>query len=144
MTRELISFGPITIYWYSITMLLGILTGYYIAMKEAKHQGLKTYFDDLIFNLIVLGIIGARLYYVIFEFANYKNNLLNIVKIWEGGIAIYGAIIAGFVVTINRARKHQKSIIQTTDILVPGLIVGQAIGVDMLVEGIVSGSETME
>ena len=128
MTRELISFGPITIYWYSLTMLLGILTGYFIALKEAKHQGLKTYFDNLIFYLIIFGIIGARLYYVIFEFANYKDNLLSIVKIWEGGIAIYGAIIAGFLVILNQTKKHQKSIIQTTDILVPGLIIGQAIG----------------
>ena len=128
MNNVFFSFGGITIYWYSITMLLGILTGIYIAMEEAKRQGLSNYLDNLIFYLILFGIIGARMYYVIFEFDAYKYNLLDIFKVWEGGLAIYGAVIAGALVIVYYAKKHKQSIIKTTDILVPGLIIGQAIG----------------
>ena len=128
MNNVFFSLGGITIYWYSITMLLGILTGIYIAMKEAKKQHLNDYLDNLIFYLILFGIIGARLYYVIFEFEVYKYNLIDIFKVWEGGLAIYGAVIAGALVVIYYSKKHKQSIIKTTDILVPGLIIGQAIG----------------
>ena len=100
MNRIFFSIGGITIYWYSITMLIGILTGIYIAMKEAKRQHLNEYLDTLIFYLILFGILGARLYYVIFEFSAYKYNLLDTFKVWEGGLAIYGAIIAGIFVIV--------------------------------------------
>ena len=128
MDRVFISFGGITIYWYSITMLLGIIIGFYIALKEAKRIGLKKYIEDLAFYLIIFGIIGARLYYVIFEFDSYKYDLLSIFKVWEGGLAIYGGIIAGFITILYYAKKHNESVIKTTDILAPSLIIGQAIG----------------
>ena len=128
MDRILINVGPITIYWYSVTMLLAVLTGIFIAMKEAKRQNKKEYIDNLLFYLIIFGIIGARLYYVIFAFDSYKYDLLSILKVWEGGLAIYGAIIAGLLVIVYYSRKSKNSIVETTDILVPGLIIGQAIG----------------
>ena len=128
MNRVFLSLGPITIYWYSVTMLIAVLTGIFVASSEAKRQNKKTYLDNLLFYLILFGIIGARLYYVIFEFDSYKYDLLSIFKVWEGGLAIYGAIITGLLVIIYYAKKHKESIISTTDILVPGLIIGQAIG----------------
>ena len=128
MNRVFVSLGPITIYWYSVTMLLAVLTGIFVASRCAKKQNKKEYLDNLIFYLVLFGIIGARLYYVIFEFDNYKYDLLSILKIWEGGLAIYGAIIAGALVVIYYSKKYKESIINTTDILVPGLIIGQAIG----------------
>ena len=128
MDRVLVRLGPITIYWYSVTMLLAILTGLYLAIKEAKRQNKKEYFENLVFSLIIFGIIGARLYYIIFKFDSYKNDLLSIFKIWEGGIAIYGAIIAGLLVVIYYAKKYKESILATTDIIVPSLIIAQAIG----------------
>ena len=111
MDRVLVRLGPITIYWYSVTMLLAILTGLYLAIKEAKRQNKKEYFENLVFSLIIFGIIGARLYYVIFKFDSYKNDLLSIFKIWEGGIAIYGAILAGLLVVIYYAKKYKESIL---------------------------------
>lgn len=128
MNRELINIGPITIYWYSFMIMLGIIIAYYIIIKEAKKQKNKEYIDNLIFYIVIFGIIGARLYYVIFEFDNYKYDLLSIFKIWEGGIAIYGAIIAGILVIAYFSKKKQKELLDTTDIIVPGLIIGQAIG----------------
>lgn len=128
MDRIFLQVGPITIYWYSLTMLLAVLTGIYLATKESKKQGMSSFIADLTIYIIVFGIIGARLYYVIFNFDNYKNNLWDIFKIWEGGIAIYGAIIGGLLAIIYLAKKREQSIIKTTDIIVPGLILAQAIG----------------
>lgn len=128
MNRILITIGPVSIYWYSITMLLAVLTGMYLSIKESKKVGMESYISDLFVSLIVFGIIGARLYYVIFNFDAYKNDLLSIFKIWEGGIAIYGAIIGGLIVIISQAKKRKENILKTTDIFMPGLIIAQAIG----------------
>ena len=110
MNRVFVSIGPITIYWYSIMVLMGILAGILMASIEAKKVREKEYIDDLIFYLILFGVLGARLYYVIFSFKNYKDDFLSIFKVWEGGLAIYGAVIAGLIVIIYYARKKYKSI----------------------------------
>ncbi len=128
MNRVFVSFGPITIYWYSVMVLMGILAGILVASIEAKKVREKEYIDDLIFYLILFGVIGARLYYVIFAFKDYKDDFLSIFKVWEGGLAIYGAVIAGLLVIIYYSRKKYKSITKTADTLAPSLILGQAIG----------------
>ena len=128
MSRVLFSIGPINIYYYSVAILLAIISGVYLTLKEARNQKVSTYFEDLLFKLIIFGIIGARIYYVAFNFEAYKNSIISILKIWEGGLAIYGAIIAGFITIIYNSKKHNMSILKTTDIIVPGLILAQAIG----------------
>ena len=128
MSRIFLTIGPITIYWYSVTMLLAVLVGIFLTIKESKKQGMYSFLSDVITYAIIFGIIGARLYYVVFNFESYKNDLISIFKIWEGGIAIYGAIIGGFLTIVYLARKRKQNIIKTTDIIVPGLILAQAIG----------------
>ena len=128
MSRVFISIGPITIYWYSITMLLAILSGIYLANRESRKMNMSSYFQELLVPLIISGIIGARLYYIIFNFSIYKNDLLSIFKIWEGGLAIYGAIIAGFSTILYYAKKNKQSVLKTIDLLIPSLILAQAIG----------------
>lgn len=128
MERVFFSFGPITIYWYSIMILLAVIAGMIVVSIASRKSNMKDYFDNLIFYLIIFGVIGARLYYVAFEFDSYKHNLIDILKVWEGGLAIYGGIIAGIIVTIFFAKKYKQNFIKTTDILVLGLILAQAIG----------------
>lgn len=128
MDRVFLNIGPIKIYWYSITMLVAILTGMFLSLKESKKVGMREYLEDLLISLIICGIIGARLYYVIFNFENYKYDLLSIFKIWEGGLAIYGGIIGGVIAIIYNSLKNNQSIIKTTDIIVPGLLLAQGIG----------------
>ena len=129
MDRILISVGPITIYWYSFLIFLSILIGLLIIKKEIKKTKLNEEFMfDLIFYLIPVCIIGARLYYVIFNFDVFKNNLFDIFKIWEGGLAIYGVVISGILFIICYCKKKKQSILLTLDILAPCLILGQAIG----------------
>lgn len=129
MNRVFLKLGPITIYWYAVLIIISILIGYYFATSTAKKNGLgKEFLSDLIFYLIPIGIVGARIYYVIFNFSIFKNNLIDIFKIWEGGLAIYGVVIASIVFIIIYCKKKNKDILLTIDTLIPYLILGQAIG----------------
>lgn len=129
MDRVLIDLGFIKIYWYSILILISAIIGITLIIKEARRVGLSTVLvSDLCFFVIPVSIIGARLYYVIFNFETYKDNLIGILKIWEGGIAIYGAIIVGIIFIISYCRKKQMSILKTLDLFAPSLILAQAIG----------------
>ena len=129
MDRILISIGPITIYWYSFLIFLSILIGLLIVKKEVVKTKLdKDFIFDLIFYLIPVAIIGARIYYVIFNYSVFKDNFIDVFKIWEGGLAIYGAVIAGILFTIYYCKKKKQSILLTLDILAPCLVLGQAIG----------------
>lgn len=129
MDRVFLSFGHITIYWYSVLIVLAIIIGAFLASRVADKNGItKDFLLDLIFYLIPVAIIGARLYYVIFNFSLFRDNLISIFKVWEGGLAIYGAIIASLIFTIYYCHKKKKSVLLTIDTMVPYLILGQAIG----------------
>lgn len=129
MDRIFISIGGINIYWYSVLIITSIIIGIYFSTKEAiKNKLTKEFLYDLIFYLIPIAIIGARLYYVIFNFSLFKNNILDIFKVWEGGLAIYGAVISSIIFIIYYCRKKNKSTLLTLDTLTPYLILGQAIG----------------
>ncbi len=129
MNPILIDFGPIQIYWYSVIILLAMLIGSVIFLKAAKKEGYKEEFlTNLIFYTIIFAIIGARLYYVIFNLGYYLKNPLEIIAIWNGGLAIHGGIIGGSVCLLYHCLKYKKSFLKLTDLLVPSLILGQAIG----------------
>ncbi len=129
LSRELISIGPITIYWYSVLIIIAILVGVHFSSRVADKNGLgKPVLIDLIFGLVIVGILGARLYYVIFNFDMFKDDLASIYKIWEGGLAIYGAIISGFLYILYYAKKYKQNIYLILDTLIPYLLLGQAIG----------------
>ena len=129
MNRVFLHIGKVTIYWYSILIMISVLIGLYFTSKDAEKNGLtKKFMSDFAFYLIIISILGARLYYVIFNFSVFKNNLLDIFKIWEGGLAIYGGVIAGIIFTIYYSKKKDKSPLLVLDTLAPYLILGQAIG----------------
>ena len=129
MDRVFISIGPVNIYWYSVLIVVAIIIGMYFSLKQADKNNLgKDFLYDLIFYLIPIAIIGARTYYVVFNFSQFKENLLDIFKIWEGGLAIYGSVIAAIIFIIYYCKKKNKSILLTLDTLAPYLILGQAIG----------------
>lgn len=129
MDRVFISIGPINIYWYSVLIVIAIVIGMFFSLKQAKKNGLgKDFLYDMIFYLIPVAIIGARLYYVIFNFSLFKDNLIDIFKIWEGGMAIYGSVIAAIIFIIYYCKKKEKNILLALDTLTPYLILGQSIG----------------
>ncbi len=129
LSNIFISIGNINIYWYSVLILIAIMLGYYIVRKEAPRRGLSVnYISDLVFYMLFVAIIGARLYYVIFNYKIYKGDFLSIFKVWEGGLAIYGGVIAGIIFIYFYSKKKGYSFIDTLDVMAPSLILGQAIG----------------
>lgn len=129
MNPIFLSIGNINIYWYSIFILLGMTVGCFIIYKEAKKYNYsKSFLEDLFFYTLIIGLIGARLYYVIFEYQYYINYPLDIFKVWEGGLAIHGGILAGILTIIFLTFKNKINTLKITDMAVFGLIVGQAIG----------------
>lgn len=129
MNRVAIDLGFIQIYWYSIFILLGILVAALLIYKECKKQGLKNEeFTDLLFNTVIFGIIGARIYYVLFNFSYYWNNKIEILEIWHGGLAIHGGLLFGALYVLYFCKKHKLNKLKVIDMIVVGVIIGQAIG----------------
>lgn len=129
MSRVAIDLGFIQIYWYSLMIALGLLVGVSVILIEAKKQKIsEDYFINLIFYGVILAIIGARLYYVIFNWQYYSKHLIEIFEIWNGGLAIHGAMISGGLFVIYYSKKFKFDFVKIIDIIVVGLIIGQAIG----------------
>lgn len=129
MNPVLIDLGFIQIYWYSIMILLGVFVGGSVILKESKRFKIsEDYMINLITLTLIVGIIGARIYYVAFEWEYYSKNIIEIFKIWEGGLAIHGGIIFGLIFILYYTKKYKVKTLRMLDIIVPGLIIGQAIG----------------
>lgn len=119
----------LNIAFYGLIIGIGVMAGILMAAHDAKVTGQNPddYWDFSIYA-IVFSIIGARLYYVIFSWDNYKDDLTDIFKIWNGGLAIYGAVIAAFLTLLVYTRAKKLSFWQMADSGVLGLILGQIIG----------------
>ena len=127
--------------WYGILITCGMILAVLYALHICKFEGISS--DDIIdfaFVVIIFGVLGARLYYVIFKWDNYivtdaanflaniGGTLKNIVSVWEGGLAIYGGIIAGILTALVFAKKRSIKFIKLLDILSPCVWIGQVIG----------------
>lgn len=124
-----LSLGPIQIHWYGVIIGVGIALALYLAMQEGERRGLhKDIFPDLMLWAIPIAIISARIYYVAFEWDYYSQNPGDIIKIWNGGIAIHGALIGSVITAIVFSRKRNISFWKLADIAAPSIIIGQAIG----------------
>jgi len=124
-----LSFGGLEIRWYGVIIALGILIAMTLATKESARKGLGSDFVvDMMFWVLPIGIIGARIYYVLFELPYYLANPGEIIQIWNGGIAIYGALIAGILTIYFYTKKKGMSFALTLDILAPAVLIAQAIG----------------
>lgn len=129
MNPIIISIGSIHIYWYSLILLVTFTLGFYLLLRMGTKQGIsKDFIYDYACYLIPICLIGARIYYVIFEFNYYVTDLLAIFRVWEGGLAIHGGIIAGTIFTFFYTKKHNVKFFKLTDILVICLIIGQILG----------------
>lgn len=117
------------IYWYGIFIGLGVILGVLLALHEAKRTGQNpdTYLDFIIYAMII-AIIGARLYYVIFSWDFYSQHPEKIFAIREGGLAIYGGIIGGVLTAIVYSHLKKKSFWVMVDTMAPSLILGQMLG----------------
>lgn len=131
MTVNKIAFSifGIDIAWYAVIITLGIIISMIISYRNARNINLNLeLFGDVFFYTIISGIIGARIYYVIFNFDLYKDDLLSIFNLRGGGIAIYGAIIFGVLAIFIYTKIKKQKFLDYTDCIVPGLALAQSIG----------------
>ncbi len=129
MNRIFVTIGPFSIYWYSVLIVVAVLLGYQIAISYSKKINYKTSaIMDMVLPLVLWAMVGARAYYVIFNFQEYQDDLLEIFMVWKGGMAIYGGIIAGICYLLYYSWKHKLNFIQLLDIYSLSLLLGQAIG----------------
>ncbi len=128
--RLLIDLGPLQVYWYSLLVVLGIVAAAAIArMRYRRDGGGEQDFIDLTFYAIIGGIIGARLWHVfVFHWDYYSTHLSEILKIWEGGIAIQGALLGGAVALFLAAFRKRIDMVLAFDSIAIGIPLGQAIG----------------
>lgn len=125
----LFSFGIITVYWYAFFIVLGIIAALFLSLLLASRFKINSEIIwDLSFYLVLFGIIGARVYEIFLEFPYYAAHSSQILKIWEGGLAIHGAIIAGAITLFVYIKKNKLNFWPLLAIVTPGLALGQAIG----------------
>jgi phosphatidylglycerol:prolipoprotein diacylglycerol transferase len=125
----LIELGPLVIRWYGLLIASAVLIGVSLSQYLAKRRNVdQNLLADLAIWLVIAAIPSARLYYVLFEWEQYAQRPDQIIAIWNGGIAIHGAILGGTLAAIIFARIQKVSIWQLADLVVPSLILGQAIG----------------
>lgn len=123
------SLGPIDVHWYGIIIGIGIALALVLAIREGDRRGIhKDTFPDLMLWAIPIAIISARIYYVVFEWDYYAQNPGDIIKIWNGGIAIHGALIGSVITAYVFCKKRNISFWKLADIAAPSIILGQAIG----------------
>lgn len=118
-----------TIAFYGVIIGIGMMAGLMMALREAKVSGQdpEIYWDFFLYA-VIFSIIGARIYYVVFAWDYYKDNLLSIFNTRTGGLAIYGAVIAAFLTLLVYSRVKKTNFMQMADTGVLGLILGQIIG----------------
>lgn len=127
--RVAFSFGPFTVYWYGIIIGAAMLLAITLASKEGKKRGLgEENITDMAMWAIPLGLIGARIYYVLFQWEYYIKKPLEIIAIWQGGIAIYGGLIAGGLAVYWFTKKKGTPFSLMLDILAPYVLLAQSIG----------------
>ena len=129
LNRVFLQLGPITIYWYAVFIMSGVALGLFLAIREGKTMGINSeFFYDLVTYGLPISIIGARIYYVAFSWDYYSSHPEDIIKIWQGGIAIHGAIIAAFIFGYFFCKKRKVSFWLVADIASVSFIIAQAIG----------------
>ena len=129
MNRVALNIFGFNVYYYSLCILLGVIVAYILITREGKKQGLpKEFISDLIFYTLIIGILGARVYYCVFNLDYYLANPSEILKIYNGGLAIHGGVIAGLIFVYFYTKKKNVSFIKILDIVAPAVIIAQSFG----------------
>ncbi|MBR2478981.1 MAG: prolipoprotein diacylglyceryl transferase [Clostridia bacterium] len=129
INSEAIRIGGVTVYWYGILITLGIVLAFLYSYFVSKREGIKV--DDLLdmgIWAVICAVVGARLYYVLTSLDKYKDRFWDVFKIWEGGIAIYGAIIGGAAAIAIVCLIKKIKILKAYDTIAPAVMIGQIIG----------------
>lgn len=125
----LFKIGPFTIYTYGTLVAIAFLIGLYLAKLQANKEGISTdKIIDLSIYVLVSGILGARILYIITDIKYYFSHPIDVFKIWEGGLVYYGGFLTSLIVLLWYLNKKKLPVFKIIDIFVPSLVIGQAIG----------------
>lgn len=129
-TKTFLSIGGLHVTWYAVIILTGAFIAYYLTLRQVKKWGYKEeIFENFFLMMLPISIVGARIYYVIFEWNNlYAQDPMSAFYIWEGGLAIHGGVIAGTLFGIWYFHRHQINGLRIADVIFPNLMIAQAIG----------------
>lgn len=117
------------IFWYALILLSGFLLGLLFVYNTSEKRGVsKDAVFDIAFWGLLVGLVCARIYYVLFDIESLDGNFWNIFKIWNGGIAIYGALIGAVMTALVYSIRHKLKPLKVFDVFVPGLLIGQIVG----------------
>ena len=121
--------GPLAIRWYGLIIAAAVMLGTTLAHREAIRRGQDPEpLLNVIFLAVLCALVGARLYYVAFNWDYYGAHPQKILAIWEGGLAIHGGLLVGGLATVLFCRRVRLSVPVTTDLMAPGIAIGQAVG----------------
>jgi len=125
----LINIGSFNLYTYGLFVALGFLTAMQISKINAKPHGISAeIITDIFFVILLSALVGARLLYVIINFNSYRDNLLSVFQIWNGGLVFFGGFIAAVAACAVYVKKKNLNIFKTADIIAPGIALGHAVG----------------
>lgn len=129
MMPYLFKIGNFELRIYSLMIIIGLLLTLYITSKKMKKMGYKQeYLENMIIVVFIASLIGARIYYVIFNWEYYKNDPLEIFAVWHGGLAIHGGIILGFLASVIYGHYIKIKVMFFGDLIAPWLLFGQGLG----------------
>lgn len=129
MMPYLFKIGNFELRIYSLMIIIGLLLTLYITSKKMKKMGYQQeYFENMIIVVFIAALLGARIYYVMFNWEYYKNDPLEIFKVWHGGLAIHGGVILGFVASVIYAHYIKIKVMFFGDLIAPWLLFGQGLG----------------
>ncbi len=125
----LLELGSFKLYTYGLFLALGFLTAVWFSKRNARFYDTPDQdIADIFFVILISSIVGARLLYVIINFDFYRNNLLDIFKIWNGGLVFFGGFITAIVAAMITLQKKKMPVWKTADIITPGIVLGHSIG----------------
>ena len=129
MHPDLFSIGPLTLHTYGLLIAIGFIVGLVIAIKTGRRHGIDSQqIMDLSFLLIISGIIGSRIVYILMNISYYIANPLDMFKLWHGGLVFSGGLLAAIIACYLYIRRHKLDILLIGDIFAPSVAIGQAIG----------------
>lgn len=122
MFPELFKIGGITLHTYGLFIAIGIILGLYVVKRDGERKGINgDKLVDILFWAIFAGIVGSRIFYVIYFPAEFKNNLLEIVKVWKGGLVFQGGALFGGIVLVYLLKKSHIPIVKALDSVALGV-----------------------
>jgi phosphatidylglycerol:prolipoprotein diacylglycerol transferase len=129
MSPTIVSVGHFMLRWYGLFFMLGIASGIWLGLREARRKGFDPeLLESFVIWAVVGGMVGARLFHVVDRWDLYAADPLRAFAIWEGGLAVYGGMVGGVLAGVVFALRHKLAVWKLADAAAPGMILGQAVG----------------